>query len=96
MSPRTGDTVPVRGRYSRSVRRVWDVPKEVRTVHLCACSPFHAAEIGALLEEAGIVWWEKPPTAGLLAFLDRESNLFVDRERLAEAQRIADEVLQEG
>ena len=77
------------------MRRVWDVPKEVRTVHLCACSPFHAAEIGTALEDAGIVWWEKPPSAGLLAFLDRESNLFVDRERLAEAQAIAEAILKE-
>lgn len=77
------------------MRRVWDVPKEVRTVHLCACSPFHAAEIGAALEEAGIVWWEKPPNSGLLAFLDRESNVFVDREHLAEAQAIAEAILRE-
>jgi hypothetical protein len=77
------------------MRRVWEVPKEVRTVHLCACSPIHAAQIGEALEEAGIVWWEKPPTSGLLAFLDRESNLFVDRARLAEAQAIAEPILTE-
>jgi hypothetical protein len=56
----------------------------------------HAAEIGALLEEAGIVWWEKPPTGGLLAFLDRESHLFVDRERLEEAQQIAQPFLEDA
>lgn len=77
------------------MRRVWDVPKEVRTVHLCTCSPFHAAAIGAALDEAGMVWWEKPPTAGLLAFLDRESNLFVDRTRLDEARTIARSILEE-
>ena len=77
------------------MRRAWEVPKEVRTVHLCACSPLHAQQVGAALEEAGIVWWEKPPSAGLLAFLDRESNLFVDRTRLAEARAIAETILQE-
>ena len=77
------------------MRRVWDVPEDVRTVHLCACSPFHAAQIGAALEEAGIVWWEKPPTSGLLAFIDRESNVFVDRTRLEEARTIAASILEE-
>jgi hypothetical protein len=78
------------------MRRLWDVPKEVRTAHLCACSPIHAAEIGAALDEVGIVWWVKPPTAGFLAFLDRESNVFVDRTRLEEARAIAASVLEEG
>lgn len=78
------------------MRRAWDVPKDVRTVHLCACSPMHAAEIGALLEEAGIVWWEKPASAGLLAFLERESQVFVDREKLEEAKAIARPILEEG
>ena len=78
------------------MRRVWDVPEDVRTVHLCSCTPLHAAQIGAELDEAGIVWWEKPPTGGLLAFLDRDSNLFVDREHLEEAQAIAQRVLTEG
>jgi hypothetical protein len=55
----------------------------------------HAAEIGALLEEAGIVWWVKPASAGLLAFLERESQVFVDRERLEEAKAIARPILEE-
>jgi hypothetical protein len=76
--------------------RVWDVPDDVRTVHLVSCTPEHAAEIGELLEEAGIVWWEKPPNAGFLAFLERESQVFVDREHLEEAQQIAQRVLQEA
>ena len=78
------------------MRRVWDVPEDVRTVHLCSCTPLHAAQIGAELDEADIVWWEKPPTGGLLAFLDRDSNLFVDREHLEEAQAIAQRVLEEA
>jgi hypothetical protein len=77
------------------VRRLWDVPKDVRTVHLCACSPFHAAEIGAALEEAGIIWWEKPSPSGFLTFLDRDSHVFVDRERLDEARAIARPILED-
>jgi hypothetical protein len=75
--------------------RVWDVPQDVRTVHLCSCTPAHAMQIGDLLDEAGIVWWEKPPNAGFLAFLERESQVFVDRDRLEEARAIAQRVLQE-
>jgi hypothetical protein len=76
--------------------RVWDVPEEVRTVHLCSCTPLHAAEIGELLDRADIVWWEKPPNAGLLAFLERDSQVFVDRDRLDDARAIAQHVLQES
>ncbi len=75
------------------MKRIWDVPGDVRTVHLCACSPAHAAEIGETLEAAGIVWWIKPASAGLLAFLQREAQVFVDRERLADAQAIARGIL---
>jgi hypothetical protein len=75
--------------------RLWNVPRDVRTVHLCSCTPEHAAEIGAELDEAGIVWWEKPPSPGLLAFLERDSQVFVDRERLDEALVIARRVLEE-
>jgi len=61
------------------VKRVWDVPEHVRTVHLCACTPAHAEEIGRALDAADIVWWVKPPSGGFLAFLDREYHVFVDR-----------------
>ena len=74
-------------------RRAWDVPKGVRTVHLCACTPEHAEQIVEALEGAGIVWWVKPPSAGFLAFLDREYHVFVDRERLQESAAIARTVL---
>lgn len=75
------------------MKRIWDVPRDVRTVHLCACSPAHAEEIGAALEEAGIVWWIKPASAGFLAFLQREAQVFVDRERLEDAAAIARRIL---
>ncbi len=75
------------------MKRAWDVPRDVRTVHLCACTAEHAAQIGEALEAAGIVWWVKPPTAGFLAFLDRESHVFVDREHVDKATEIAKTIL---
>ena len=71
------------------MKRLWDVPEDVRTVHLCACSPEHAATIGRALEDAGIVWWIKPASTGFLSFLQRESQVFVDRDRVAEATAVA-------
>jgi hypothetical protein len=71
------------------VKRIWDMPSDVRTAHLCACSLEHAAQIGAALDEAGIVWWVKPPSAGVLSFLQREAQVFVDRTRLEEAAEVA-------
>jgi hypothetical protein len=76
------------------VRRIWDVPAGIRTVHLCACTPEHAEEIGDALEAAGIVWWVKAPSSGLLTFLERDANVFVDRERLEEARAIARPILE--
>jgi hypothetical protein len=76
------------------MRRIWDVPAGVKTVHLCACTPEHAEEIGAVLEDAGIVWWVKAPSSGILTFLERDANVFVDRERLDEARGIARAILE--
>jgi hypothetical protein len=76
--------------------RLWDVPKDIRTVHLCSCAPHHAVEIGEALDAAGIVWWEKPPTAGLLAFLEREVQIFVDRDHVDDARAVARQVLEDG
>jgi hypothetical protein len=78
------------------MKRIWDVPEDVRTVHLCACTLEHAARIGAALNDAGIVWWVKPPSAGLLSFLQREAQVFVDRTRVEEATEIARSVLADG
>jgi hypothetical protein len=77
------------------MKRIWDVPGDVRTVHLCACAPEHAVMIGRALDEAGIVWWIKPASSGFLAFLQRESQVFVDRDRVEEAAGIARRVLRE-
>ena len=65
----------------------------MRTVHLCAVTPAHAAEIGEALEEAGIVWWVKPASSGFLSFLQRDSQIFVDRTKVEEATAIARRVL---
>jgi hypothetical protein len=78
------------------MKRIWDVPEDVRTVHLCACTLEHAAQIGAALNDAGIVWWVKPPSAGLLSFLQREAQVFVDRTRVEEANAIARRVVADG
>ena len=76
------------------MKRVWDVPADVRTVHLCACTHAHAEEIGRALEADDIVWWVKPPSGGFLAFLDREYHVFVDRTRREDAAAIAQVILE--
>lgn len=76
------------------MRRIWNVPAGVKTVHLCACTPEHAAEIGDALEAANIVWWVKAPSGGFLTFLERDANVFVDRERLDDARAIARAILE--
>jgi len=78
------------------VKRAWDVPKDVRTVHLCACTLEHAEQIGASLEALDIVWWVKPPSGGFLAFLDRECHVFVDRTRRDAADVIALDIIEPG
>jgi len=69
-----------------------DVPPDVRTVHLGAFTPEHAATIGRELDELGIVWWAKSP-----GFLSRiwefgAVQLFVDRAELDRARVVADRV----
>jgi hypothetical protein len=69
-----------------------DVPPDVRTVHLGAFTPEHAATIGRELDELGIVWWTKLP-----GFLSRiwefgAVQVFVDRAELDRARTIADRV----
>ena len=76
------------------MRRVWDVPADVRTVHLCACTLEHAEQIGGVLDAEDIVWWVKPPSGGFLAFLDREYHVFVDRTRRDDAAAIAQAILE--
>ena len=66
--------------------------RDVRTVHLGQYTHEHADAIAGRLEEAGIFWWVKVP--GLFSQVwERSVRVFVDRDRLEEARRIADEVL---
>ncbi|HET7929567.1 MAG TPA: hypothetical protein VFM40_08460 [Actinomycetota bacterium] len=68
---------------------------EIHTVHLGAFTRDHAEAIAGELEKAGIVWWYKAP--GFFSQIwERSVRLFVDRDRLEEAQTIADRVLASG
>lgn len=72
------------------------VPADVRTVHLGAYTPAHAALIAHELDDRHIVWWSKQP-----GFLSRiwelgSVHLFVDRTKIADAKEIADRVLETG
>jgi hypothetical protein len=65
---------------------------EVRTVHLGQFTHEHADEIAGELERAGIAWWYKAP--GFFSQIwELGVRLFVDRDRLQEAQAIAARVL---
>lgn len=70
------------------MRRAWDVPADVRTVHLGAFAPERAPMICDAIDRAGIVWWAKGPGAGITRLWDREVHLFVDSTRLDEARAI--------
>ena len=71
------------------------VSEDVHTVHLGAFTHEHAEAIAGELESAGIVWWYKNP--GFFSQIwERSVRLFVDRNRLEEAQAIADRVLASG
>lgn len=67
----------------------------VSTVHLGQFTREHANAIAGELERAGIVWWYKEP--GFLSSIwEHGVRLFVDRDRLEEAEAIAARVLREG
>jgi hypothetical protein len=73
------------------VPRLDKIPPDVRTTYLGEFTHAHADAIAAQLESRGIVWWFKQP--GYLSRIwEHGVRLFVDRERLAECERIADEV----
>lgn len=66
--------------------------KGITTVQLGQFSREHANDIAGGLEAAGIAWWYKQP--GFFSRIwEYGVRLFVDRERLAEAQAIAREVV---
>jgi hypothetical protein len=66
--------------------------KDVRTVYLGEFTHEHADEIARRLEAAGILWWAKVPGV-FTQIWERSVRVFVDRERLVEAEAIAAQVL---
>jgi hypothetical protein len=65
--------------------------RRVSTVHLGQYTRETANAIAGELEAAGIVWWYKEP--GFLSQVwEFGVRLFVDRDRLAEAQAISDRI----
>ena len=66
----------------------------VRTVHLGQFTRETANEIAGALEEAEIVWWYKEP-GWLSSLWEFGVRLFVDKQRLSEAQSIADRIVAE-
>jgi hypothetical protein len=77
------------------VKRAWDIPPEVRTVHLGGFIPGHGVEIAQRLEEAGIAYWAKTPS-GITRLWERDVHLFVDRAKIDEANAIASAVIEPG
>jgi hypothetical protein len=71
------------------MKRAWEVPEDVRTVHLGGFTPDHGVEIAHRLGDAGIVYWAKVPTGFFTRLWERDTHLFVDRDRLDEARTIA-------
>jgi hypothetical protein len=71
------------------------VSEEIRTVELGQFTDENAEAIAGRLERAGIVWWHKRSgrfTRVLFAG-DWGVRLYVDRQRLDEARRLASEVV---
>lgn len=65
--------------------------KRISTVHLGQFSREVANDVAGHLEQAGIVWWYKAP--GFFSQIwEYGVRLFVDKDRLAEAQEIARKV----
>lgn len=71
------------------------VPPNIRTVHLGQFTGPHADQMAATFDEHGIVWWSKEP-GGLSRYWQRGVEMFVDRERLAEAQQLAQAIIGDG
>ena len=76
------------------MKRAWDVPGDVRTVHLGGFTPDHGVEIAHRLEEADIAYWAKVPSVFFTRIWERDVHVFVDREKLDEARAIAAEVIE--
>ena len=77
------------------MRGLPQVPSDVRTVHLGEFLTPHADLIAEQLDARGIVWWSKEPGT-LSRIWQLGVELFVDRERLAEARDLAAAVLRDA
>ncbi|MDH4113643.1 MAG: hypothetical protein OEV60_13345, partial [Actinomycetota bacterium] len=76
-----------------TMKRAWEVPEDVRTVHLGAFTPDHGAEIAQQLDDAGIAYWGKTPSGFFTRLWERDVHLFVDRAKLDEARELARRVI---
>lgn len=75
------------------MKRAWQIPDDVRTVHLGGFTPAHGAEIAGRLEGAAIAYWAKAPTGFFTKLWERDVHLFVDRTKLDEAREVARRVI---
>ncbi len=75
------------------MKRAWEIPDDVRTVHLGAFTPDHGVEIARRLEEAGIAYWGKVPSGYFTRIWERDVHLFVDRSKLDDSRTIVRRVL---
>ena len=76
------------------MKRAWEIPEHVRTVHLGGFTPEHGIEIAHGLEAASIAYWAKVPSGFFTRIWERDVHVFVDRTRLDEARGIADNVIE--
>lgn len=75
------------------MKRAWQIPDDVRTVHLGGFTPAHGVEIAGRLEGAAIAYWAKAPTGFFTKLWERDVHLFVDRTKLDEAREVARRVI---
>ena len=75
------------------MKRAWQIPDDVRTVHLGGFIPAHGVEIAGQLERAGIAYWAKAPTGFFTKLWERDVHLFVDRTKLGEAREAVRRVI---
>ncbi len=75
------------------LKRPWQVPPDVRTVHLGAFTPQHGVEIARRFEDAGIAYWAKTPSGSFTRLWERDVHVFVDRAKFERAREIALDVI---
>ena len=78
---------------SAPMKRAWQIPDDVRTVHLGGFTPAHGVEIAGRLDDAEIAYWAKAPTGFFTRLWERDVHLFVDRTKLDESREVARRVI---